>query len=62
MRSIKVIRLDAASPGREFEGIGAVSAGASTRLLIDYPEPLSAYISDLIIRQRYICAIILREL
>jgi O-glycosyl hydrolase len=29
-----------------FEGIGAVSAGASTRLLIDYPEPYQSQILD----------------
>ena len=32
-----VIRIDRGSSGLEFEGIGAVSAGASSRLLIDYP-------------------------
>lgn len=31
-------RLDPARRGAEFEGVGAVSAGASSRLLIDYPE------------------------
>ena len=34
-----VIELDPASGGLVFEGIGGVSAGASSRLLIDYPEP-----------------------
>ncbi len=34
-----LISFDAARDTREFEGIGAVSAGASSRLLIDYPEP-----------------------
>ena len=34
----QLIVVDAASPGRTFEGIGAVSAGASSRLLIEYPE------------------------
>jgi hypothetical protein len=34
----KLIQLDATSPGRVFEGVGAVSAGASTRLLPDYSE------------------------
>jgi len=29
-----------------FEGIGVVSAGASTRLLIDYPEPFRSQILD----------------
>jgi len=33
--------LDGASKGRIFDGLGAASAGASSRLLIDYPEPQS---------------------
>ena len=37
--SSKTVILDGASPGRVFDGLGAVSAGASSRLLIDYPEP-----------------------
>lgn len=32
--------------GREFNGIGALSAGASSRLLIDYPEPSRSQILD----------------
>ena len=32
--------------GREFDGIGALSAGASSRLLIDYPEPSRSQILD----------------
>jgi O-glycosyl hydrolase len=39
------IELSAADTGRTFEGIGGVSAGASTRLLYDYPEP---YRSDIL--------------
>ena len=31
--------LDGTSKGRVFDGLGAASAGASSRLLIDYPEP-----------------------
>ncbi|MEX1116616.1 MAG: hypothetical protein WEB53_15330 [Akkermansiaceae bacterium] len=38
--------LDPTSATREFEGIGAVSAGASTRLLIDYPEPQRSQVLD----------------
>jgi galactosylceramidase len=34
------------SPGRVFEGIGALSAGASSRLLIDYPEPARSAVLD----------------
>jgi hypothetical protein len=31
--------IDGASACRTFDGLGAASAGASSRLLIDYPEP-----------------------
>lgn len=47
------IRVDAASPGRVFEGIGAVSAGASTRLLVDYPEPQRTEILDFLFKPRF---------
>ena len=48
-----VILLDAASPGRVFEGIGAVSAGASSRLLINYPEPQRSEILDYLFKPNY---------
>jgi len=47
------ITLDAASPGRAFEGIGAVSAGGSSRLLPDYPEPQRAQILDFLFKPRF---------
>ena len=47
------IRLDSASPGRVFEGIGAVSAGASTRLLPDYPEPQRSQILDFLFKPKF---------
>jgi galactosylceramidase len=40
------IVVDTNSDGLVFEGIGAVSAGASSRLLIDYPEPYRSDILD----------------
>lgn len=44
---IKVqIKLDPLSTGRIFEGIGTLSAGASSALLIDYPEPYRSEILD----------------
>ena len=49
----KVIHLDAASPGRVFEGVGAVSAGASTRLLPDYPEPQRSQILDYLFKPKF---------
>ena len=49
----KPIQLDARSPGRVFEGVGAVSAGASTRLLPDYPEPQRDQILDFLFKPRF---------
>ncbi len=40
------MKVDGAGSGRVFEGIGGVSAGASSRLLIDYPEPQRSQILD----------------
>ena len=40
--------MDGKSSGRVFEGIGALSAGASSRLLIDYPEPQRSDILDIL--------------
>jgi len=46
------IQLNPASSGRVFEGIGAVSVGASTRLLVDYPEPQRAEILDCLFKPK----------
>src|ERR1700722_14692358 len=40
------IVIDGGSDSRTFDGLGAVSAGGSTRLLIDYPEPRRRQILD----------------
>lgn len=40
------IRIDKDDKGRVFEGAGGVSAGASSRLLYDYPEPHRSHILD----------------
>lgn len=45
--------LNGASSGRVFDGIGAVSAGASSRLLIDYPEPQRSQILDYLFKPGY---------
>jgi rhamnogalacturonyl hydrolase YesR len=42
----KVIIVDPKMKGKVFEGIGALSAGASSRLLIDYAEPYRSDILD----------------
>ena len=49
----KTIKLDGHDKGRIFDGIGAVSAGASSRLLIDYPEPYRGQILDFLFKPGY---------
>ncbi len=44
--AVTEITLDASDTGRVFEGVGAVSAGASSRNLIDFPEPQRSQILD----------------
>lgn len=48
-----VVILDGASKGRIFDGLGAASAGASSRLLIDYPEPQRSDILDYLFKPGY---------
>jgi len=47
------IILDGSKEGRVFEGIGALSAGASSRLLIDYPGPVRSQILDYLFKANY---------
>jgi galactosylceramidase len=47
------IELDGSSSGRVFDGLGAASAGASSRLLIDYPEPQRSQILDYLFKPGY---------
>jgi galactosylceramidase len=47
------ITLNANDKGRVFEGIGAVSAGASSRNLIDYPEKQRAEVLDFLFRPKF---------
>ena len=50
---VKVIELDPGSSGCLFKGIGGVSAGTSSRLLIDYPEPQRSEILDYLFKPQY---------
>jgi hypothetical protein len=45
--------LDGDASGRVFDGLGAASAGASSRLLIDYPEPQRSQILDYLFKPGY---------
>ena len=49
----KTIVIDGSSKGRIFDGIGALSAGASSRLLIDYQEPYRSQILDYLFKPGY---------
>jgi galactosylceramidase len=49
----KVITINPDMPGRIYEGTGALSAGASSRLLIDYPEPQRSQILDYLFKPQY---------
>jgi hypothetical protein len=47
------IALDGADKGRIYDGIGALSAGASSRLLYDYKEPYRSQILDYLFKPGY---------
>ena len=49
----KEVVLDGQSAGQIFDGIGAVSAGASSRLLPDYREPYRSQILDYLFKPDY---------
>ena len=48
-----IIKLRDTNEGRVFEGIGALSAGASSKLLSDYPEEYRNQILDLLFKPRF---------
>jgi O-glycosyl hydrolase len=52
-RAVQPITIDGRNGGRRFDGLGAVSAGASTRLLLDYPEPARSDILDYLFKPNY---------
>jgi len=47
------ISLSAKDTGRVFEGIGAVSAGASSRNLVDYPEKQRSEVLDFLFKPKF---------
>ena len=49
----KVIKLKDNNEGRLFEGVGALSAGASSKLLSDYPEEYRNQILDLLFKPKF---------
>lgn len=49
----QTISLSAKDKGRVFEGIGAVSAGASTRNLVDYPEKQRSEVLDYLFKPKF---------
>ncbi len=49
----QVINVDGKDEGRIFEGVGVCSAGASSKLLIDYENPYRSEILDLLFKPLY---------
>jgi len=47
------VAVDGNSPGRTFQGIGMVSAGGASDLLIDYPEPYRSDILDFLFKPKF---------
>jgi O-glycosyl hydrolase len=47
------VTIDGTAGGRTFDGVGALSAGGSSRLLIDYPEPQRSQILDYLFKPGY---------
>jgi galactosylceramidase len=47
------ITLDGRGPGRTFEGLGGLSAGAGSRLLFDYPEPERSQLLDFLFKPNF---------
>ncbi|MEZ0113862.1 hypothetical protein ABH920_007896 [Catenulispora sp. EB89] len=47
------ITVDGTQSGRTFDGVGALSAGANSRLLFDYPEPQRSQILDYLFKPGY---------
>jgi O-glycosyl hydrolase len=47
------IIINGQTKGRQFDGVGAISAGASSRLLYDYPEPERSQILDYLFKPHY---------
>ena len=52
--AVHEIELDLKTLGRAFEGVGALSAGASSRLLYDYPEPQRTDILDYLFKPNFL--------
>ncbi|HTV55567.1 MAG TPA: galactosylceramidase, partial [Terriglobia bacterium] len=52
-RPTTTITIDGRGSGRVFDGIGALSAGASSRLLVDYAEPYRSQILDYLFKPDY---------
>ena len=49
----ETVTLDGRGPGRTFEGLGGLSAGAGSRLLIDYPEPQRSQLLDFLFKPNF---------
>jgi hypothetical protein len=51
--AVQKITVDGSQPGRTFDGFGALSAGASSRLLLDYPLAQRGQVLDYLFKPDY---------
>jgi len=49
----QTVNIDLKGTGRVYEGIGALSAGASSKLLIDYTEPYRSQVLDFLFKPKF---------
>ena len=49
----ETVTINGRQPGRTFEGLGGLSAGAGSRLLIDYPEPQRSQLLDFLFKPNF---------
>ena len=52
-QAVSHITIDGLSEGKVFDGVGAVSSGGSSRLLLDYPERQRSEILDYLFKPNY---------
>ena len=49
----QTVTIDGQGTGRTFEGLGGLSAGAGSRLLVDYPEPQRGEVLDFLFKPNF---------
>ena len=51
--NVTTVKVDPSAPSLDFDGNGGLSAGASSRLLIDYKEPQRSQVLDYLFKPKF---------